>query len=119
MIKKEQIKNISYSAGADICGIASQSRFSNAPKGFNPKDIYSKCNSVLVFAKRVPVESINAESCIPITHIANLANREVDNLTYKISLALQDINISNVIIPVMNLMNIGNLKILMVGPYYL
>lgn len=99
MITKEQIKDIAYKAGADICGIAPQSRFSNAPEGFNPIDIYSKCKSVLVFAKRLPVESINAESCIPYTHINDLITREVDNLTYKISLGLQDININNVIIP--------------------
>jgi epoxyqueuosine reductase len=99
MIIKEQIKDIAYKIGADICGIAPQSRFSDAPKGFNPKDIYSKCKSVLVFAKRVPIEPMYAESCIPYTHITELIMQEVDNLTCKISLSLQDININNVIIP--------------------
>jgi len=99
MITKDNIKDIAYKLGADICGVAPQIRFSNAPKGFNPKDIYSKCKSVLVFAKRLPIESINAESCIPYTHINSLITYEVDNITYKISLALQDKNINNVIIP--------------------
>lgn len=99
MITKDDIKDLTYKTGADICGIAPQKRFSNAPKGFNPKDIYSKCNSVLVFAKRLPVESINAESCIPYTHINSIITHEVDILTYKISLTLQDKNIKNVIIP--------------------
>lgn len=99
MITKDRIKNIAFDAGADICGIASHDRFASAPEGFKPRDIYGKCNSVLVFAKRLPVESINAESCIPYTHMNALVTHEVDILTYRISLALQDKNINNVIIP--------------------
>jgi epoxyqueuosine reductase len=99
MLSEKQIKHIVFKAGADLCGIAPQQRFANAPEGFRPTDIYSKCKSVLVFAKRHPVESIHAESCIPYTHICTLIMHEVDMITYKISSALQDKNIDNVIIP--------------------
>ncbi len=94
-----QIKNITYNIGADICGIAPQSRFLNAPKGFKPTDIYRECKSVLVFAKRVPVSLLNAESCIPYSHINSTVMIEVDRLTYELSLILQDKGIKSVTIP--------------------
>ncbi|HEY1406696.1 MAG TPA: epoxyqueuosine reductase [Spirochaetota bacterium] len=97
--QKEQIREIVLSAGADICGIAPQERFGSSPDGFSPKDIYRSCRSVLVFAKRLPVESIHAESCIPYTHINSVITSEVDRLTYVISLALQSRGIKNVIVP--------------------
>ncbi len=98
-MNSKSIKKIVYKHGADICGIASIDRFNNAPRGFNPLDIYSKCKSVLVFAKRLSYESINAESCVPYTHINSIITSEIDFLTYKISLKLQDKNVDSVIIP--------------------
>lgn len=99
MLNKNQIKKIAYKTGADVCGVASQNRFMNAPKGFKPNDIYSKCKSVLVFAKKLPFESINAENCIPYTHINSLMVNEVDKLTQQISIALEKKDIKSVIIP--------------------
>lgn len=93
------IKNMAYRRGADLCGIASVERFRNAPKGFNPLDIYSKCRSVIVFARRIPHESLYAENCVPYTHINTIALREVDSLAYALSLELHDAGIGNVIIP--------------------
>ncbi len=93
------IKGMTYRRGADLCGIAPVGRFSNAPKGFNPADIYSKCRSVLVFAKRVPHESLYAENCVPYTHINTIVIHEVDSLAYALSLDLQDAGVANVIIP--------------------
>ena len=85
--------------GADFCGIAPVERFDAAPLGFHPKDIYDKCRTVLVFAKRLPVESLFAVSCIPYTHVNNLIIREVESLTFKLSLVLEDNGIKNVPIP--------------------
>jgi epoxyqueuosine reductase len=93
------IKNIAHQLGADVCGIAPVNRFDDAPKGFNPIDIYSKCKSIIVFAKQLPYESIHADSCIPYTHINSIITQEVDNLTYKLSLKLQEMKIDNVLIP--------------------
>jgi epoxyqueuosine reductase QueG len=96
---KSDIKTIAYNLGADLCGIAPIDRFINAPSGFKPIDIYSKCKSVIVFAKTLPYGSINAESCVPYTHINTIITQEIDLLTYKLSLELQNNNIDNVIIP--------------------
>ena len=48
------IKQIFISCGADVCGIADADRFSAAPKGFNPTDIYTGCKSVIAFGIALP-----------------------------------------------------------------
>ncbi len=77
-MKTEEIKKMTFDMGADVCGLAPIERFADAPKGFYPKDIYSKTESVLVFAKRLPKTVLFAESCIPYTHVNSLTTVEVD-----------------------------------------
>jgi len=50
------VKDLVINLGADLWGIAPEKRFLNAPEGFRPTDIYSNCQSVIVFAKRMPFE---------------------------------------------------------------
>src|SRR4030042_5389919 len=94
-----EIKSTASEAGADICGIAPVDRFSSAPKGFHPKDIYGDCQSVLVFAKRLPAESLFASSCIPYTYINRLITEEVDALTLTLSRNLEALGVKNVPVP--------------------
>ncbi len=98
-ITSEKVKETAFSLGADLCGIAPVSRFKDAPDGFRPTDIYKKATSVIVYAKRLPTEALFAESCIPYTHINSLIAAEVDNLSFSLSLELQDMGIRNVMIP--------------------
>ncbi|MCR4435712.1 MAG: epoxyqueuosine reductase [Clostridiales bacterium] len=51
---EDRIKEIFMELGADICGIANIERFTDAPSGFHPADIYEECKSVVVFAKCMP-----------------------------------------------------------------
>lgn len=74
-------------------------RFQDAPKGFNPIDIYSKCKSVIVFAKRVPAGSLSANSCVPYTHANNIATQEVDRIGLDLCQILQDSGIEAIPIP--------------------
>jgi epoxyqueuosine reductase len=94
-----EIKSIASELGADICGIAPIERFSSAPKGFHPCDIYNDCQSVLVFAKKLPAESLFASSCIPYTYINRVITEEVDRLTLTLSRKLDDLAVKNVPIP--------------------
>ena len=94
-----RIKYIAQELGADLCGIAPVDRFNNAPEGFKPTDIYSKAKSVIVFAKRLPIEILYAESPIPYTHVNSLMVNELDRLALQFSLRLQDMDIKNVMIP--------------------
>lgn len=50
----KQIKEYAIEVGANACGIANIARFENAPEGFHPKNIFSKCKSVIVFIKQMP-----------------------------------------------------------------
>jgi epoxyqueuosine reductase len=99
MVTSSKLKSVVKDKGADLCGIAPADRFKAAPKGFHPNDIYEKCKSELVFAKRLPTESLFASSCIPYTHINNIIIKEVDRLTIELSLELEDLGVKNVPIP--------------------
>jgi epoxyqueuosine reductase len=98
-ILQSEIKKIALKNGADLFGVAPIDRFSNAPKGFHPLDIYKKTKSVIVFAKSLPAETLFAESCVPYTHMNTLAMQTVDLMTFKISNELISIGIKSIIIP--------------------
>lgn len=74
----DEIKAVAIELGADLCGIASAERFSEAPAGFHPCDVSPECRSVLVFAKRQPAGSMLATNCIPYTYINRLVTEEVE-----------------------------------------
>jgi len=99
MVTSSKLKSVVIDRGADLCGIAPADRFKDAPKGFHPNDIYEKCKSVLIFAKRLPTESLFASSCIPYTYINDIITKEVDRLTLELSSELEDLGVKNVPIP--------------------
>jgi len=99
MVNSTLIKEIATSLGFHLCGIAPIDRFSGAPDGFHPIDIYKDCKSVIVFAKTVPNESLNASSIIPYTHINTLVIQEVDILTLKFIRKLEELGIGAIPIP--------------------
>lgn len=51
---ENDVKQIIQSCGADVCGIAGIDRFSGAPAGFSPADIFEDCKSVIVFGIALP-----------------------------------------------------------------
>jgi epoxyqueuosine reductase QueG len=99
MLDKEDIKEIAFENGVDLFGVASIDRFDEAPKGFNPRDIYSKTNSVIVFAIGLPTETLFAESPIPYTHVNSLAMSKIDAISYGISCDLERKGLKSVLIP--------------------
>ena len=96
---RERIKEIVIKHGADLFGIAPAGRFDGAPGGFHPRDIYSKTESVIVFAVRLPGGTLFAETPIPFTHMNTLAIQKVDAITYAISADLDRAGVGNVLIP--------------------
>ncbi|MBI4830046.1 MAG: epoxyqueuosine reductase [Candidatus Lindowbacteria bacterium] len=93
------VKETVAALGADICGIAPIERFGGAPTGFRPTDIYHACKSVVVFAMRLPGQSLFAENCIPYTFVNTVMTQEVDRLIMQVSLKLQELDIKNVPVP--------------------
>ena len=96
---REKIKEIVFKHRADLFGIAPVGRFNGAPKGFHPRNIYSKTEAVIVFAVKLPSETLFAESPIPFTHMNTSAMRRVDAITYAISTDLDRDGVKNVLIP--------------------
>lgn len=61
------IRNLTYSLGADVCGIGSIDRFEEAPKGFHPLDIYPEAKSVISVGKHFPASLFDANTKAPYT----------------------------------------------------
>ena len=99
MLSSTEIKSLALGFGADRCGIANVERFTGAPKGFHPEDIYSKCKSVVVFLKRMPAEAINAENPVVYSHSAHMLYDLLDRIGIKLCLAMEKEGIHAVPVP--------------------
>ncbi|MDA3893916.1 MAG: hypothetical protein PF517_19830 [Salinivirgaceae bacterium] len=99
MVTKEKIKEIAFETGADLFGLANVDRFAEAPKGFHPKDIYSKTETVIAFAIKLPSETLFANNPVPFTHVNTLAMQKMDMISYDISTKLDKVGLKNVLIP--------------------
>jgi epoxyqueuosine reductase QueG len=98
-MNSNDIKKIVLEQGADICGIAPIIRFAGAPEGFHPTDIFERCKSVIVFAKKLPVGANQALSCIPYSYMNEIITRQVDALTFNLCLNFERTGIYVVPIP--------------------
>lgn len=99
MLTAAGLKEYARSAGAMGCGIAGTDRFADAPEGFHPTDIYSKCQSVIVVFRQMPTGAILAENPIPYTHAAYKMYEELDRLSMELLRYCQSQNVNGVIIP--------------------
>ena len=99
MITREKIKEIAFRNGVDLFGIASVDRFNSAPKGFHPKDIYQKTESIVAFAIKLPKETLFIDNPIPFTHVNTLAMQKMDLITFNISAELDNLGVKNILIP--------------------
>ena len=74
----KSVKQIIYELGADLCGIASIDRFTEAPEGFNPVDTLPSCKTVIVFGKRFLKGTIDCKSTTPYTIARNMISNILD-----------------------------------------
>lgn len=98
-MKSKLIKENVFGFGAQGCGIANIDRFKDAPQGFNPKDVFSECKSVVVYIKQMPTDVIFAENPIPYTHAAYKMYEAMDKIGMELCHYLQNDNIKAVLIP--------------------
>ena len=66
------IKQILFDLEADLCGIASVDRFSEAPEGFNPVDTLPSCKSVIIFGKRFLKSVTDFKNTMSYTIVRNM-----------------------------------------------
>ncbi|PAB56365.1 epoxyqueuosine reductase [Anaeromicrobium sediminis] len=98
-MKSALIKEYALKFGAHRCGIASIERFEDAPEGFNPKDVFRDCSSVVVFIKQMPTDVIFAENPIPYTHTAYKMYEEMDRIGMDLCRFFQENNVKAALIP--------------------
>lgn len=74
-----KIKEMVLREGADVCGIASIDRFSDAPEGFSPVDVWKDCKSVISIGIALPRGLMKASSRLIYGHfnadICNVVDR--------------------------------------------
>jgi epoxyqueuosine reductase len=99
MISAGTVKKRAIHYGADICGITPVGRFTDAPKGFHPCDIYPDCKSVVVFAARFPLSTLQAESNSPYTLVRNKMVDKVDWISFNVSSELETEGVVSIPIP--------------------
>jgi epoxyqueuosine reductase QueG len=99
MIGSLTIKQKALRYGADICGIAPVDRFAGAPKGFHPSDIYPDCRSVVVFAVRFPLSTLQAKTNAPYTLVRNKLVDKVDWISFNMSNEVEQEGIISIPIP--------------------
>jgi len=98
-ITANHIKEMILNSGADLCGIAPVSRFSEAPEGFHPRDIYPDCGSVVVFAARFPLGTLKAESPSPYTLMRNRMVEKLDQISFALCQEIENKGLEAIPIP--------------------
>lgn len=98
-ISSTEVKDIAYSLGADLCGIAGVDRFSEAPKGFHPLDVFPGCKSVISFAVRFPVGTLACKTPVPYTRVRNSITPKLDAIALDLCIELEKRGVIAVPIP--------------------
>jgi epoxyqueuosine reductase QueG len=87
------IKQILYGLGVDICGIASIDRFHESPEGFNPVDTLPSCKSVIVFGKKFLKGTLDCKNTIPYTIVRNTLSNMLDAISVDFCNIMENKNI--------------------------
>lgn len=99
MIDNKKVKEIMFSFGADLCGIASIDRFANAPKGYHPSDVLPTCKSVISFGCRFPVGTLICKSSVPYTRVRNSITPKMDAIALDFCIEMEKHQVVCVPIP--------------------
>ena len=83
------IKEMAYSLGVDVCGVASIKRFENAPKGFHPLDVYSETKSVIAFGKQFSASLFEANTNVPYTFVKNKSVELLDDISIQLTATIE------------------------------
>lgn len=95
----DDIKRLIKELGADLCAIAPVDRFSDAPAGFHPADILKECQSIVVFAVRVPKSVIKSPSKAVYTLIHLRLFDKLNSISITAAMELEKLGAAAVPIP--------------------
>lgn len=94
-----KVKELMKSLGADLCGIASLDRFTDAPEGYHPRDVFPACKSVISFACRFSAGTIVCNSHVPYTQVRNTITPKLDMIALNFCIEMEKYGIVCVPIP--------------------
>ena len=89
MISNEIVKEVALGLGAQLCGVAPIERFSEAPNGFHPTDIFPETKTVIVIAKLFPEGVFQANSPVPYTAANDVLLNDVIRITCELCVELE------------------------------
>lgn len=98
-MKTDELKKIAHDLGAIVCGIAPIDRFTDAPKGFGPLDIYPAAQSVVVYGRLMPKGVLESVTNAPYTLIRNKLLDALDNISLSLTFQLEAEGFNAVPIP--------------------
>lgn len=84
MMTSNEIKQLTYQYGADLCGIASIDRFGEAPEGFHPRDVLSDCQSVIAFGVKFLAGTVKCGTTVPYYIVRNVLSERLDRLAVQL-----------------------------------
>ena len=94
-----EVKQIAYSLGAELCGIAGLDRFSGAPEGYHPRDVWPGCQSVISFACRFPAAVVACGSAAAYTRVRNSITAKMDAIALDLCIELEKRGVKCVPVP--------------------
>lgn len=94
-----EVKQIAYSLGAELCGIAGLDRFSGVPEGYRPWDVWPGCQSVISFACRFPAAAAACGSAAAYTRVRNSITAKMDAIALDLCIELEKRGVQCVPVP--------------------
>ncbi len=98
-MNSNEIKNYAFQREAVLCGISPIERFSDAPKGFGPLDLYPQTQSVISFALQVPKSALALKTGIPYTVGELVSLDESHRVAFDLVLYLENMGYEAVMVP--------------------
>lgn len=88
---KEELREEVLRLGADVCGFAGIERFSDAPAGFHPSDIFQNCKSIITFGIALPKGIYAADSRLIYSYYNSFACPQADRIAYQTAVFLENV----------------------------
>jgi len=86
---KNEIKELAYQLGADVCGIGSIERFENAPPGFSPLDLFDRCKSVIALGIALPKGLYEVQPRLLYGYFNGKISSSIDDLELRLAKELE------------------------------
>jgi epoxyqueuosine reductase QueG len=90
MLSTDEVKEFARNNCADLIGIASTDRFTQAPLGHKPSDLQLDAQSVIVMAKRIPISIVKTIPSLTYSACYRYLNDQLRILAYKIALFMEE-----------------------------